>query len=243
MATIVGANEIYKKLSSQIESQFPGFIREEGPQFVAFLKAYYEYMEQSGKAGQAIRALQDNQDIDRTIDSFVEYFRREFMLNIPKDVLANKRLLAKHIKDFYRSRGSQESYRFLFRALYNTEVDFYYPGEDILRASDGRWVQETKLRVSSPLNTDPQSFEAKRITGERSKATAFVVTTQRLIASGVTVFDLSLESISGTFLDGERVIDEDGKFYIDYIWWIWTSSWRFCRNQWCWIYIGCKRCC
>lgn len=212
MATIVGANEIYKKLSSQIETQFPGFIREEGSQFVAFLKAYFEYMEQSGKAGNAIRALQDNQDIDRTIDSFVEYFRREFMLNIPKDVLADKRLLAKHIKEFYRSRGSQESYRFLFRALYNTEVDFYYPGDDILRASDGRWVQETKLRVSSPLNTDPQSFEAKRITGERSKATAFVVTTQRLIASGVTVFDLSLESISGTFLDGERVVDEDGKF-------------------------------
>jgi len=212
MTTIVGANEIYKKLSSQIESQFPGFIREEGPQFIAFLKAYFEYMEQSGKAGYAMRALQDNQDIDRTVDSFVEYFRREFMVNVPKEVLADKRLLAKHIKEFYRSRGSQESYRFLFRALYDTEVDFYYPGDDILRASDGRWVQETKLRVSSPLNTDPQSFEAKRITGERSKATAFVVTTQRLIASGVTVFDLSLESISGTFLDGERVVDEDGKF-------------------------------
>jgi len=76
------------------------FVREEGPQFVAFLKAYFEYMEQSGNAVDAIRSLKDNQDIDRTIDSFVEYFRKEFMLNIPKDILADKRTLVKHIRDF-----------------------------------------------------------------------------------------------------------------------------------------------
>ena len=66
--TIVGADEIYKKISSQIDSQFPGFIREEGPNFVAFLKAYYEYMEQSGNVVEATRRIPDIQDIDRTVD-------------------------------------------------------------------------------------------------------------------------------------------------------------------------------
>jgi hypothetical protein len=127
---IAGADEILKKISSQIDSQFPGFIREEGPQFVSFMKAYFEYMEQNGNPVNAARSLRDNKDIDRTVDSFVEYFRKEFMINIPKEVLADKRLLAKHIREFYRSRGSQESYRFLFRALFDTELEFYYPGED-----------------------------------------------------------------------------------------------------------------
>ena len=65
---IVGAEEIFKKISSQIDSQFPGFIREEGPNFVAFLKAYYEYMEQDGNVVSRTRQFYDIQDIDRTVD-------------------------------------------------------------------------------------------------------------------------------------------------------------------------------
>jgi hypothetical protein len=206
---IVGADEILKKISSQVESQFPGFVREEGPQFVAFLKAYFEYMEQSGKAINASRAIKDNQDIDRTIDSFVEYFRKEFMINIPKDVLADKRLLTKHIREFYRTRGTQESYRFLFRILFNKEIDFYYPGDDILRASDGRWVRETRLRVGAPSNINPRTLESKRIRGVTSGATAFVEDIIATEALGLLVYDMAVRNISGTFTDGERVVNID----------------------------------
>ena len=129
---ISGANEVYKKVSPLIEQQFPEYIRENGPRFVAFMEAYYEYMEQTGKAGHAVRTLNDNQDIDRTVVEFVEYFRREFALSIPKSALADKRLIVKHIREFYRSRGSQKSFKFLFHILFGSEVNFYYPGEDIL---------------------------------------------------------------------------------------------------------------
>lgn len=209
MATIVGSDEILKKISSQVESQFPGFIREEGPQFVAFLKAYFEYMEQSGNSINASRSIRDNIDIDRTVDSFVEYFRKEFMINIPKETLADKRLLTKHIRDFYRTRGSQESYRFLFRAIFNKEIDFYYPGDDILRASDGRWVQEIRLRVGAPSNINPRSLEGKRIRGVSSGATAFVEDIVSTEALGLVVYDMTVRNISGTFTDGERIINVD----------------------------------
>lgn len=209
MATIVGSDEILKKISSQIETQFPGFIREEGPQFVAFLKAYFEYMEQTGNAVNSIRALRENKDIDRTVDSFVEYFRREFMLNIPKDILADKRLLVKHIRDFYRTRGSQESYRFLFRALFGQEIEFYYPGDDILRASDGRWKREVRLRVSAPFSKNPRIFEGKTIRGVTSGATAYIQDIIGTTALGIEVYDMTAENIVGTFLDGERVFDID----------------------------------
>jgi hypothetical protein len=209
MAKIVGSDEIFKKISSQIDSQFPGFIREEGPQFVAFLKAYFEYMEQSGNAVNSIRTLRENKDIDRTVDSFVEYFRREFMLNIPKETLADKRLMVKYIRDFYRTRGSQESYRFLFRALFGQEIDFYYPGDDILRASDGRWVKEVRIRSAAPFSTNPRNFEGKRIRGNTSGATAFVQDVVGTIASGIEVYDMTVENVAGIFVDGERIIDVD----------------------------------
>jgi hypothetical protein len=209
---IVGSEDILKKISSQIDSQFPGFIREEGPQFVSFMKAYFEYMEQSGNPVNASRSLRDNIDIDRTVDSFVEYFRKEFMINIPSNVLADKRHLAKHIKEFYRSRGSQESYRFLFRALFDTELEFYYPGEDILRASDGRWIQETKLRVGKPYSINPKQFGGSNVRGVQSGATALVQKVTSTIAAGMTIYDMVVENISGLFIDGERVVDDAGNY-------------------------------
>ena len=35
-------------ISPLVENQFPSFYKEEGPQFIAFAKAYYEWMENNG---------------------------------------------------------------------------------------------------------------------------------------------------------------------------------------------------
>jgi len=209
---IVGGTELLRKISSQVESQFPSFIREEGPNFVAFLKAYFEYLEQTGNATDAIRSLEDLQDIDRTVDSFVEYFRREFLLNIPESALADKRLLTKHIIQFYKSRGSEESYRFLFRILFDREIELYYPGEDILRASDGRWAKESKLRVGAPFNKNPRLFEGIEVMGLESGAKGLVQFVIGTRASGLMVYDMTVESVRGDFIDGERVIDAEGNY-------------------------------
>jgi len=207
---ISGAEETFVKLSPLIESQFPAFIRDEGPRFVSFLKAYYEFMEQSGQAVNATRSLIDYQDIDRTLDSFVEYFRREFMLNIPKDVLADKRLLVKHIRDFYRTRGSKFSYDFLFYALFNKQIEIVYPGDFILRASDGRWVRETLLRVGNPYSTLPTNLDGRNIVGSISGATARVQKVTRVVVLGHPLFELLVENVVGTFVDGETVSDDLG---------------------------------
>ncbi len=167
-------------------------------------------MEQSGQAGNATRSLIDYQDIDRTLDSFVEYFRREFMINIPKDVLADKRLLVKHIRDFYRTRGSKFSYDFLFYALFNKQIELVYPGDYILRASDGRWVRETILRVGNPYSTLPTNLDGRNIVGAVSGATARVQKVTRVVVLGHPLFELLVENVVGTFVDGETVSDDLG---------------------------------
>ena len=206
---ISGTNEIYRKLSSQIESQFPEFIREEGPKFVLFLKAYFEYLEQDRKAGDATRGLFDYIDIDRTLDAFVENFHREFMPSIPRTARVNKALLIKHIREFYRSKGSQNSYRFLFRVLFDKEIDFYYPGDDILRASDGRWVKETVVR-GIRLAGNPHLLDGRVVTGSISAATGRVQEVLKIVAFGVELFQISIENASGTFQDNETVTDSLG---------------------------------
>ena len=206
---ISGANEVYKKVSPLVEAQFPEHIRENGPRFVAFLEAYYEYLEQTNKAGNAIRTLNDNQDIDRTVSDFVEYFRREFALSIPKSALADKRLIVKHIREFYRSRGSQKSFKFLFHILFGKEVDFYYPGEDILRVSDGRWIKETVITVET--NTGNLNLlDGRVITGQTSGALGRVQGILKTINLGVEVFKLTVEKVTGVFQDKEIISDGFG---------------------------------
>ena len=59
---------IKNKLSAIVRNQFPDFYKEEGENFLAFIEAYYEYMEQNGKLTDRIQNLQDYRDINTTID-------------------------------------------------------------------------------------------------------------------------------------------------------------------------------
>ena len=211
MTGIVGSQEDYKKISSLIPGQLSEHLRSDAPGFVSFLQAYYEYLEQEGKPLYEIMSMRDNFDIDRTVTQFLEYFQREFLLNIPTSALADKRILAKNIRDFYRTRGSKGSYRFLFRILFDKEIDFYYPGEDILRASDGRWTKETVIRVSAPFSVVPTQMEGRQVTGSISGAKGQIQAVIGLELSGLKVYEMTVEKVTGVFVDGETVTDSLGE--------------------------------
>ena len=100
-----------------------------------FVKAYYEYMEQEGKTQYELNNIKGYKDIDLTLDSYIDYFRKTVLPSIPLDVLADKRLLVKTIRDFYQSKGTIDSYRFLFRALYNEDIEINYPADKMLVVS------------------------------------------------------------------------------------------------------------
>ena len=99
------------KLSTLVENQFPAFYKEEGPKFLAFVKAYYQYLETTGKQQDVQRNLKNYKDIDTTLDDYIKYFRSELMPEIPNDALADKRLLAKRNKDLYTTKGTIDSYK------------------------------------------------------------------------------------------------------------------------------------
>lgn len=161
-----------KFISNFIKNQFPLFYQEEGPDFVLFLKAYYEWMESEGQPIYQARTLFDYRDIDNTLESFLEYFQKKYLYGIPFNVIANKRFLLKHILDVYRSKGSIQCYRLLFKLLYNEDIEVYLPGKDVLRVSDGTWVQPKYLEVTD--NEALANYVGKTIIGATSRVTATV---------------------------------------------------------------------
>ena len=129
------------KISSIIASQLPEFIRDDYPTFVAFLEAYYEYLETTQADLFTIR------DLDKTLDNFIEFFQKEISVNAPNLPFGEnmERFNLSRIKDQHLSKGSELSYKFLFRLLFNKNVTIEYPGRQILRASDGKWIQDVSL--------------------------------------------------------------------------------------------------
>jgi hypothetical protein len=76
--------DITKNISQLIASQFPAIYREEGENIVAFLQAYYEFLESDPKyAIYRNRSMFESTDIDEALDEFVIHFKKKFLSDFP----------------------------------------------------------------------------------------------------------------------------------------------------------------
>jgi hypothetical protein len=151
------------QVTTALERQLPEFIREDYTTFVKFVKAYYEFLGQTNS-----RNLEDIRSIDKTLDAFVAKFKKELAAIFPTANIQNERMFLEHISDFYNSRGSVESYQLLFRVLFNKNSDIFYPSTQILKVSDGKWIQDKSVFVKA-VSGDIFSMKGKIITLKTAK--------------------------------------------------------------------------
>ena len=130
------------KQSVAVQRQIPEHIKQNYPAFVEFVKLYYEFLEQTQSQN-----LESVRDIDTTLDEFISRFKLELAKNVPIDMSDDKRLLLKNIRQFYLSRGSEDSFKFIFKTLFGQEAELFYPSTQMLRVSDGKWQQEISVFV------------------------------------------------------------------------------------------------
>jgi hypothetical protein len=191
------------KVSSVVSRQLPEFVREDHAQFVSFLEAYYEFMQQYEK-----RELESTRDIDTTLDSFVQYFRNELLSQIPQNILSDKRYLAKQIQEVYRSKGTIKSYEFLFRILFNETPELYFPKIDMLRVSDGKWDQKSIIRTTE-VSGDAFNLIGQTIRQGATRASVESVIKFQVGTEEITELTLNEASIVGVFVTGESVTGLD----------------------------------
>jgi len=193
-------------ISPLVTQQLPEFIRGEYPTFVTFIEKYYEWMEQSGNAVKASDEVQYAQNVDLATDYYIEQIKQEFLPYFPESIAFDKRKFLKLVNNFYSSKGTPNSLKFLFRALYNEEIEIYYPKDDILKASDGKWVLPLALRIDTNDN-NIFNIEKNLITGLTSKATALVEKVTRSVDRqlGVSYVELYISNVDKIFSTGEII--------------------------------------
>ena len=182
-----------KKTSLLIDNILPDFVLEDGPKYAAFIRAYYKFLETDGNTTERSKNLLNYADIDTTLSSFLTHFERELSSFLPASSAVNKAFILKNVKDIYQTKGSEESYKILFRLLFNDDVVFDYPGQRILRVSDGRWEQRQTIKISPPFTGNPAALYGT-IEGLTSGAKARVLNSIETRELGTQIFELSLNN-------------------------------------------------
>ena len=150
-------------ISSYVDDLIPKHISDNYGDLVEFIKVYALFLESTkendGVSGFYLNQLDHQRDIDLIETELLEDLQREIGVAIPRDFTVDPRLFYKHLIEFYRSRGTPDSITAFFRLMHNSEVEIYYPGDDILSPSASTWVEQVSdipsytWTLSSATNT------------------------------------------------------------------------------------------
>lgn len=152
----------------------------------------------------ASRSLLKNIDLNTSTTNFIDILFKTFLHNFDLNIEADKSNVIKHIIEVYRSKGTNVTFDFLFKSLYNEQnLVFYTPKEDIFKLSSGDWTSDSILRIET--SNDLTDFEGRLITGVKSLASAVIDRVDRFAIGNLTITELYLKNLSGRFVIGEVV--------------------------------------
>ena len=164
------SQEFSNKLYYFISGQLPEYIVAEYPVFVTFLEKYYKFLETDDQVHQFLLNSSSWSDIDHTLEIFLPEFRKQYAAELPENTVVSLRRLLKYIYDYYDAKGSENAVELFFRFMYNEKATVIYPGDFILRASDGRWSRKRIVKLDNetptdftPTHSDPFDLSGKKI--------------------------------------------------------------------------------
>jgi hypothetical protein len=210
--------EIKNKVSSIIPTQIPDFIRQDYEQFVSFIEAYYKFLEQSNDPKLVPLSSKEFSDVDLSPTIFNEKFRKQFIPDFPSELTydvetgkpLNLKTLIKRASEFYRSKGTQHSFNFMFRVLFDEDIEFYYPREHMFVVSGGLWVEKKTLKIFSTNASNERLMVGSviyQLNDENIQvASARVVSCNIFKQSPFTVAELELTEVLGEFIDGYPIL-------------------------------------
>jgi hypothetical protein len=147
-----------------VEHQLPEYIRSEFPQYVLFIRKYYEFLDQADGPNGRLASVDQWRDIDSTLDLFVDYYRKQYAWDFPESAVVDTRRLIKYIHDYYETKGSEDAAQIFFRLLFDVEITAQYPNQFVLRASDGQWSRKRYVKLDTSVF---QLEDAHQLTGKR----------------------------------------------------------------------------
>jgi len=160
--------------------------------------------------------LLDYGDIDQTLETFLNYFQKDFIPSLDLADTQNKRLTLKNIGKLYKQKGTADSVKFLMRILYGQNAEIKYPIDETVFASTSGYQEDRRMNLvmdnGVPKNTD-KVIQYNEVDATLIDAEA-VIDQVEIISTANKQYSVSIsDTHRGTFQPNKAVsvVDRDGK--------------------------------
>ena len=137
-------------LRSIVDDLVPEHVATAYPGLMHAIKVYADFLEHGNGAGHWLNTIDAQRDIDRIETELLTELQKEIGAPIPRQFAADPRKFYKRVTEYYRERGTPSSIETFFRVLFNDEVEIYFPKEDMLIPSDGKYFDRTDDVINNP---------------------------------------------------------------------------------------------
>ena len=149
----------------------------------------------------------DEHDNGVTVSNLSILFLKEFFKKVKRQFVPgfdertfdedlNTNLFVKQAKDFYTSKGTNESFEILFRALYGEDVTVIKPSDHLIIPSSARY-KVTRDLVVEALKGNPEDLINKTLyqdkTGDIDEAYGSVTNVEKIVRDGKEYYVISLD--------------------------------------------------
>jgi len=120
-----------------VKNLIPDWIKVNYPKYVAFVSYIFEEMEQENGVLYVLENFYKFIDVsyidENTLEQYLYQYANSFPIELAEKIEIS--VFVKNAKTFYSSKGSKDSFRFIFNLL-NGTLNIYYPGEDVFIIDD-----------------------------------------------------------------------------------------------------------
>jgi len=203
-----------EKLPMKASNSLPEFFQEEFPTFQKFIDYYYQYQIASREGYKNISSIKDIDEIGR---KYLEAFYKMYANKMPVFPYMGMADFIRNAKKFYVSRGSEDSFRFLFRVMFGEEIDFKYPKENMFIPSSGKWSQKVSIYVKITEGSVTDTLIGKKLLIRAINGTTTTLTVKGYSDLGDDVWEIEVEKFNAqTVFVGAKVFSDQDPLTLQY---------------------------
>ena len=181
-------------LRSVVDDLVPEHVATAYPGLMHAIKVYADFLEHGNGSGHWLNTIDAQRDIDRIETELLTELQKEVGAPIPRQFAADPRKFYKRVTEYYRERGTPASIETFFRVLFNDEVEIYFPKEDMLIPSDGKYFDRTDDVINNPNLYTPTftftlSADSDTISGQDDSGRELIYDNPIVLVNGTRVTD------------------------------------------------------
>ncbi len=203
-------NPLYPKINDNI----PNYIKEEYPTLHNLVVNYFKWLETDENFLHILVNFTDDIEVNNQIKPYIDIIKNELGWNYNANLKIDDKTLIKLLRDFYLSRGSEQSFKILYKILFGADIEIVYPRDDLFKLSDNNYIiQHTIITTAENLKNDFDNFSklfdteilSISILGLVSNSSMIIDKIDPILINNTVYLKISLSRTNNDFIPFEHV--------------------------------------